>query len=59
MLRGGPGSIESIPTVSGRQARLRPFGLRMETEGSRDCEKARDQQDDLCGAGFSQCVEHR
>jgi hypothetical protein len=58
VLRGCLGPIESIPTVAGRHPRRRPSGLRMKTEGSRDREKGRYQQDELCGTSFSEYVEH-
>jgi hypothetical protein len=58
MGRGWPGSIESIPTISGRDASGRSFGFRMQAEGARDREEACRQQDDLCETGFPQCAKH-
>jgi hypothetical protein len=58
MGRGWPGSIESIPTVSGRDASGRSLGFRMQAEGARDRENARRQQNDLCKSGLPQYVKH-
>jgi len=47
VLCGCPGSIESTPTVAGRDACGSTFGFRMQAEGARDREKPCGQQDDL------------
>jgi len=55
---GFSGSVESIPTVSGRDASARSSGFRMQAEGARDREEACRQQDDLCETGLPQCEKH-